>query len=60
MRTRMECDVWEGMADVYLKEFPEANRVDVRLQRFVNETETRCRPIIDRSYAALKKKRPDV
>ena len=56
MRTQMECDIWEGMADVYLEEYPNANRVDVRLQRFVSETERLCRPIIDRSYAVENKK----
>jgi hypothetical protein len=55
-RTRMECDVWDGMADVYLAEYPGADRVDVRIKGFLQETERRCRPIIDRTYAARKKK----
>lgn len=56
MRTRMECDVWEGMAAVYAEELQGGDRVGTRLQRFVNETEQLCRPIIDRSYAVQKKK----
>lgn len=53
-RTRMECDVWDGMADVYLPDYPGVDRVDVRIKRFVEETERRCRPIVDRTYAAGK------
>jgi hypothetical protein len=54
-RTRMECDVWDGMAEVYLADLPDANRVDTRLKRFVSETERLCRPIIDRRYALENK-----
>jgi hypothetical protein len=49
-RTRMECDIWEGMAEAYI-DVPHANRVDIRLQQFVIQIEQLCRPIIDRSYA---------
>jgi hypothetical protein len=33
----MECDVWDGMADVYLADYPGADRVDVRIKGFVEE-----------------------
>ncbi|WP_257170816.1 hypothetical protein [Bradyrhizobium sp. SRS-191] len=56
-RIRMECDVWGGMAEVYLPDYPGVDRVDVRLKGFVEETERRCRPIIDRTYAVAKSKR---
>ncbi|WP_156937093.1 hypothetical protein [Bradyrhizobium sp. WSM2254] len=56
-RTRKECDVWHGMAEVYLADYPGVDRVDVRIKGFVEETERRCRPIIDRTYAAQKSKR---
>ncbi|WP_354134423.1 hypothetical protein [Bradyrhizobium sp. S3.9.1] len=55
-RIRMECDVWDGMADVYLADYPGVDRVDVRIKSFVEETERRCRPIIDRTYSARNKK----
>jgi hypothetical protein len=51
MRTQMECDIWEGMGEVYLADHPNATRVDIKLRRFVAEIERHCRPIIDRSYA---------
>ena len=54
-RTRMECDVWDGMADVYRADYPGVDRVDVRIRGFVEETELRCRPIIDCTNAARKK-----
>lgn len=54
-RTRMECDVWDGMAEVYLGELPGVDRVDTRIRGFVEETERRCRPIIDRTYSVQKK-----
>ncbi|MCP2207459.1 hypothetical protein [Bradyrhizobium diazoefficiens] len=56
-RTRMECDVWDGLAEVYLADYPGVDRVEVRIKGFVEETERRCRPIIDRTYAAQKSKR---
>jgi hypothetical protein len=55
MRTQLECDVWDGMVEVYLEDVPGADRVDTRLKRFVSETERLCRPIIDRSYALQNK-----
>jgi hypothetical protein len=36
---------------------PRRGPVDVRIKGFVEETERRCRPIIDRTYAAKKMKR---
>jgi hypothetical protein len=50
-RTRMECDIWEGIAEAYIDDVPHVNRVDIRLQQFVTQIEQLCRPIIDRSYA---------
>ncbi|WP_097671997.1 hypothetical protein [Bradyrhizobium sp. C9] len=51
-RTRMECDVWEGMAEVYQQEIKDANRVDVRVKTFVDAIEKACRPIIDRTLGS--------
>ncbi|MGX1110559.1 MULTISPECIES: hypothetical protein [Bradyrhizobium] len=57
LRTQMECDVWDGLAEVYLADYPDVNRVDVRIRQFIEDTERRCRPIIDRTYAAENNKR---
>jgi len=60
-RTQAHADFFERLAKLrprYMALFgvPAADSVDVRIKGFVEEIERRCRPIIDRTYAARKKK----
>lgn len=44
---RMECDIWEGIAEGNNVE----DRVGKKVDRFVTLIESLCRPIVDRSYS---------
>jgi len=49
--TRLEADVWSGMAAAYSKEeLPEGDRVQKKLDDFKNGIATLCRPIVNREF----------